>query len=117
MSNLIQIKPLAPLRSSDRRRTADSIIKDLDLEKQPVDDGASDEEKAAATAERAALRNSLLPDNALSARFTTTHGPDLKQVSGTVYVGSHHGEEQRILWVKIEERMYPTGARWYGKDK
>ncbi|QDS77004.1 hypothetical protein FKW77_006114 [Venturia effusa] len=101
------IKPLAPLRSSDRRKTADAIIKDLDLDVKATEDGANDEEKAAAIAARAALRNSLLPDNAQSARFTTTHGPDLKQVSGTVYVGSH-GEEQRILWVKIEERMYPT---------
>lgn len=105
--DLIQIKPLAPLRSSDRRRTADSIIQDLHLETKTTEDGASEEEKAAAIAERAALRNSLLPDNAQSARFTTTHGPDLKQVSGTVYVGSH-GEEQRVLWVKLEEKMYPT---------
>jgi translation initiation factor 2D len=46
----------------------------------------------------------------LSARFTTTAGPDLKQVSGTVYVGSHDstGGEQRILWVKVFEKMYPT---------
>ncbi len=40
----------------------------------------------------------------------TTAGPDLKQVSGTLYVGSHAGEEQRVLWVKTEERMYPTGS-------
>jgi translation initiation factor 2D len=104
-----QIKPLAPLRSSDRRKTADQIIKDLDLTvKALVADTESAEEKAAATAELTALRNSLLPDNSLSARFTTTHGPDLKLVSGTVYVGSHNGEEQRVLWAKINDRMYPT---------
>lgn len=55
------------------------------------------------------LRNSLMPENALSARFSTTAGPDLKQVSGTVYAGTHSGEEQRILWFKIEERLIPTG--------
>jgi len=103
----LQIKPLAPLRSSDRRKTADLIIKDLEL-KAPVDDAASPEAKAASAAEMSALRNSLLPDNSLSARFTTTHGPDLKLVSGTVYVGSHNGEEQRVLWAKINDRMYPT---------
>jgi translation initiation factor 2D len=97
------------LRSSDRRKTADQIIKDLDLSlKAPVSDAASAEEKAASTAELSALRNSLLPDNSLSARFTTTHGPDLKLVSGTVYVGSHNGDEQRVLWAKINDRMYPT---------
>ncbi|KAF2420016.1 eukaryotic translation initiation factor SUI1 family protein [Tothia fuscella] len=101
------IKPLAPLRSSDRRKTADQIIKDLDL-KTPLADTATEEEKKVSAAETPTLRNALLPDNALSARFTTTHGPDLKLVSGTVYVGSHNGEEQRVLWVKINERMYPS---------
>lgn len=55
------------------------------------------------------LRNSLLPEGSLSARFTTTAGPNLTQVSGTVYVGAHPGEEQRVLWIKIEERLVPTG--------
>lgn len=50
----------------------------------------------------------MLPDNALSARFTTTHGPQLKQVSGTVYVGSHDGDEPRVLWVGLDGKMYPT---------
>ena len=59
-----------------------------------------------------ALRNSLMPENALSARFNTTAGPDLKQVSGTVYAGAHPGEEQRILWLKIEERLLPTGKSY-----
>ena len=56
-----------------------------------------------------ALRNSLMPEDALSARFNTTVGPDLKQVSGTVYAGTHPGEDQRILWFKVEERLIPTG--------
>lgn len=101
------IKSLAPLKSSDRRRTADQIISDLGIEV-PVNHDADPEDKAAATAPLTALRKSLLPENALSARFTTTSGPDLKQVSGTVYAGSHDGEEQRILWVKAEDKMYPT---------
>ncbi|ORY15472.1 eukaryotic translation initiation factor SUI1 family protein [Clohesyomyces aquaticus] len=103
------IKPLSPLKSSDRRRTADAIIADFDIEV-PADTDANPEDRAASTAGLTALRKSLLPENALSARFTTTAGPDLKQVSGTVYVGSHEGtnDEQRILWVKVGENMYPT---------
>ncbi|KAJ9622317.1 hypothetical protein H2203_006535 [Taxawa tesnikishii (nom. ined.)] len=101
------IKPLAPIRSSDRRKTADNIIADYGLGK-PAQDDPSAEDKAASTAERANLRNSLLPENVQSARFTTTHGPDLKQVSGTVFVGSHPGDDQRVLWFKIEDRIYPT---------
>ncbi|KAH7073971.1 hypothetical protein BKA63DRAFT_45470 [Paraphoma chrysanthemicola] len=114
------IKPLAPLKSSDRRRTADQIIADFGLEV-PVDAspcaaadavaGGGDHQPASSTtAGLTALRRALLPDNALSARFTTTAGPDLKQVSGTVYVGSHEGTagEQRILWVKAFDKMYPT---------
>ncbi|PNS14476.1 Translation machinery-associated protein 64 [Sphaceloma murrayae] len=102
-----QIKPLAPVRSSDRRRIADQIIQDYALE-QPLPDGASDEEKAAATARHTDLRNALLPDNIQMAKFTTTHGPDLKKVSGTVYVGSQPGEDARVLWFKIEETTYPS---------
>ena len=77
-----------------------------------MDANADPEDKAASTAGLTALRRSLLPENALSARFTTTAGPDLKQVSGTVYVGSHEGtgNEQKILWVKVGEKMYPTGT-------
>ncbi len=72
-------------------------------------DNDNKEDQAASGLSLGALRKSLLPENALSARFTTTAGPDLKIVSGTVYAGAHHGEEQRILWFKVEERLIPTG--------
>lgn len=105
------IKPLSPLRSSDRRKLADQIIQDYELEpatQATPDSEQTPEQKAEVTAARTSLRNSLLPDNAQSARFTTTHGPDLKQASGTVYVGSQDGEESRILWFQIEGRLYPS---------
>ncbi|KAH0541859.1 hypothetical protein FGG08_003664 [Glutinoglossum americanum] len=92
-------KPLSPLRSSDRRKLAEQIISDFRLK-------ISNETEP--QTELAALRNSLLPDSSLTARFTTTAGPDLKIVSGTIYVGAHPGDEQRILWVRMEERMFPT---------
>jgi len=101
------VKPLAPLRSSDRRKTADSIIAEYGIQPKAQDDSNIDD-KAAATAETTALRNALLPDGVQTARFTTTHGPDLKQVSGTVYVGAYPGDDARVLWFKIEDRMYPT---------
>jgi len=102
-----QIKTLSPLRSSDRRRTADRIIEEYKLDLKKAHD-ESPEEKAAAVEARTALRNSLLPDNALSAKFTTTSGPDLKQVSGVVYVGNHGANDQRILWFSIDNAIYPT---------
>lgn len=105
------IKPLAPLRSSDRRKLADQIIQDYHLEAAPTaipGDAQTPEQKAEATAARTSLRNALLPDNSQSARFTTTHGPDLKQASGTVYVGHQDGEEARILWFQIEGKLYPS---------
>ncbi|KAA6409581.1 MAG: eukaryotic translation initiation factor SUI1 family [Lasallia pustulata] len=103
------VKPLSPLRSSDRRKIADQIIADYGIEvpKTEVAEAGSDEQTPAAVG-LGALRNSLLPDHSLSARFTTTAGPNLKQVSGTIYAGAHPGQEQRILWIKIEERLYPT---------
>ena len=103
-----QIKTLSPLRSSDRRKTAEKIIADYKLESgaEPSDDP---EAKATATAAHTALRNSLLPDNDLSAKFTTTSGPSLKEVSGTVYVGGHVSGEQRVLWFSLDGQLYPTG--------
>lgn len=101
------IKPLAPLRSSDRRKTADAIIADYALELPQTQD-ASTEEKAAATASHTSLRNGLLPDNIQTARFITTHGPELKQASGTLYVGSLDGEGARVLWFEIEGKTYPS---------
>lgn len=66
-------------------------------------------DKAAATAGLTNLRNALLPDGSLSARFTTTAGPDLKKVSGTVYVGAPAGStDNRVLWVRLEDTMHPT---------
>ena len=102
------IKPLAPLRSSDRRKLADQIIRDYAIPSPTADGEQTPEQKAETTAAHSALRNSLLPDNTQSARFTTTQGPDLKQASGTVYVGSHNGEEGRILWFQIEGRLCPS---------
>ncbi|KAI9774959.1 MAG: hypothetical protein M1840_000175 [Geoglossum simile] len=93
-------KPLSPLRSSDRRKLAEQVISDF----QPK----TNNNEAESQTELAAIRNSLLPESSLTAKFTTTAGPDLKTVSGTIYVGAHPGEEQRILWVKIGDQMFPT---------
>ena len=68
------------------------------------------DEQASQASALGTFRNALLPENALSARFTTTAGPNLSPVSGTVYVGSYEGAEQRILWFKMEERFFPTGV-------
>ncbi|KAL8713639.1 MAG: hypothetical protein Q9225_006731 [Loekoesia sp. 1 TL-2023] len=103
------IKPLAPLRSSDRRKIADQIISEYSIE--ILSEASGEEPKNVhdtTTIGVGAIRNSLLPENSLSARFTTTAGKDLKQVSGTVYVGAHPGEEQRILWIKLDDRLIPT---------
>lgn len=62
----------------------------------------------------ASIRNALLPENALTARFTTTAGSDLREVQGVVYVGAHPDGDERVLWFKVEhgpgsdKRLYPT---------
>ncbi|KAL8942542.1 MAG: hypothetical protein Q9216_001586 [Gyalolechia sp. 2 TL-2023] len=104
-----QIKALAPLRSSDRRRIADQIIAEYGIEVPAQGSGEGQENGSnTSTIGVGAIRNSLLPENSQSARFTTTAGKDLKKVSGTVYVGAPPGQEQRILWIKLEERLLPT---------
>ncbi|MCJ1225809.1 hypothetical protein MMC12_002458 [Toensbergia leucococca] len=104
-----KIKTLSPLRSSDRRKIADKIVADNHLQVPQVQEGEQNgEEQTSAAVGLGALRNSLLPDGSLSARFSTTAGPDLKQISGIVYVGTHPGDEPRVLWIKIEEKLIPT---------
>ncbi|KAL8698046.1 MAG: hypothetical protein Q9224_002030 [Gallowayella concinna] len=104
-----QIKPLAPLRSSERRRIADQIIAEYGVEVPSKQEEHQPEQgNDTATLGIGAIRNRLLPENSQSARFTTTAGKDLKQVSGTIYVGAHPTQELRVLWIKIEERIIPT---------
>lgn len=109
---------MSPIRSSDRRKIADRIIEDFQVQSQSHQQGEANgaiaeddvESKAAKTAAHTALRNSILPDNSLSARFSTTTGPDLKEVFGTVYIGSRgKSNDQRVLWFEIFDRMYPSG--------
>ena len=114
-----QIKNLSPLRSSDRRRLADQIIADYRIPVPP----ASTSEHANATATTQAsepeassapnltsIRASLIPESCLSARFTTHAGANATLVSGTVYVGAHPRQEERILWIQYgkDPRLYPT---------
>ena len=106
----IKVKTLAPLRSSDRRKMTDQIISDYQLEipsQQPREH--EQEDPATASTGGGAFRNTLLPDGSLWAKFSTTVGSDLKTVLGAVYVGAHPGEDQRILWFKVDEKIYPTG--------
>lgn len=119
-----EIKNLSPLRSSDRRKLADQIIKDYDIpvpsSSEPAPAATSDDAAAAssssspqpaAAATLSSLRNSLLPDSTSSARFTTTSGPNQTLLIGTIYVGAHEaGGEQRILWFQVGKapKMIPT---------
>ncbi|KAL4768542.1 hypothetical protein BDW60DRAFT_210835 [Aspergillus nidulans var. acristatus] len=109
------IKNLSPLRSSDRRKLADQIISDYKIAIPSTPAEASDVTATnPAQPTLTSIRNALLPENCLSARFTTTAGPDLREVQGTVYVGTHSDGEERVLWFKIdqgpgaEKRLYPT---------
>jgi hypothetical protein len=46
----------------------------------------------------------------MAARFSTTVGAEARTVSGTVYAAAlAPGGEVRVLWVKVDERLYPTG--------
>ena len=107
-----QIKPLSPLRSSDRRKIADQIIATFSIEilknETEAKDSSVEVDQNIGALGISSIRNSLLPEGCQSARFTTTAGPDLKQVAGTVYVGAHSGEDQRVLWLSVNDRLIPT---------
>ncbi|KAF8468395.1 eukaryotic translation initiation factor SUI1 family protein [Kalaharituber pfeilii] len=95
-----QLKPYTVVRSSDRRKIAQSIIDEF----HPPLPQSQDTESTLTE-----LRNSLLPDEASSAKFTTSLGPNLDTVAGTIYFGVHAGDaKKRPLWVKLEGYMLPT---------
>jgi translation initiation factor 2D len=110
-----QIKNLAPLRSSDRRKLADQIISEFAVPV-PSNPALSPDENGepaepSTSSGLTSIRASLLPENCLSARFTTLAGADAQLVSGTIYVGAHPGHEERILWLQLgqkDPRLYPT---------
>ena len=116
-----QIKNLSPLKSSERRKLADQIRRDYGLQEPPIDDAPSSENGAAnnqPTQTLTSLRNALLPEGTSSAKFSTTHGPNGSLVSGTVYVGSQAGQEERILWFQIGgDQLIPTVyTLWHNPD-
>ncbi|CCX07225.1 Similar to Translation machinery-associated protein 64; acc. no. Q04600 [Pyronema omphalodes CBS 100304] len=91
------VKPQSSLRSSDRRKIAQSIISSLSYNPTGIPE--------------ATVRNLLLPDGTSSGKFTTTHGPDLAPVNGVIYFGPHPDSEERPLWVKIDRHipeLFPT---------
>ncbi|KAI5301385.1 hypothetical protein KEM56_001784 [Ascosphaera pollenicola] len=110
------VKPLAPLRSSEKRKVADRIIEQYKIQV-PSDDGAAagtDGQSTSTTPSLSNIRASLLPEGTVSGRFSTTVGPQLKPLRGTLYAGSFPGEDERILWFRLEQgpgaddRFYPT---------
>ncbi|RSL98984.1 hypothetical protein CEP52_009973 [Fusarium oligoseptatum] len=104
-----EIKNLAPLRSSDRRKLADQIIRDYRI---PIPQLSPDDDTTSSGAQQtlSSLRNSLLPESTSSARFTTSSGPNLAQISGTIYVGACPGQDERILWFQFGKipKLIPT---------
>ncbi|KAM0350642.1 hypothetical protein ACHAPU_003128 [Fusarium lateritium] len=91
------IRNLAPLRSSDRRKLADQIIRDYQVPlPEQTDEGSSSSQST--------LRNSLLPESTSSARFITP------TEQGTVYIGSHPDQDERVLWFQTGKnpRLIPT---------
>lgn len=105
---------MAPLRSSDRRKLGDEVISRFELTSpdsaiQVASLDVSGTEADDATKQRSILRNALCPENLQSARFMTTQGPDLRPVSGTVYVGSHtKSDAPRVLWFWVDDQLCPT---------
>ncbi|RMZ80278.1 hypothetical protein DV738_g2840, partial [Chaetothyriales sp. CBS 135597] len=105
-----QIKNLSPLRSSDRRKLADQIIAAYHVavpasSEQPTPDEGSSQQPTAPTL--ASIRVSLVPETCLSARFTTYAGANATLVSGTIFVGAHPGQEERILWIQYGQNPKP----------
>ncbi|KAF4445363.1 hypothetical protein F53441_10912 [Fusarium austroafricanum] len=100
------IRNSAPLRSSDRRKLADQIIRDyqVSLPEQPSDEAPTGNQSQSQSQSQSTLRNSLLPESTSSARFITP------TEQGTVYIGAHPDQDERILWFQTGKnpRLIPT---------
>ncbi|KAJ4258220.1 hypothetical protein NW762_008368 [Fusarium torreyae] len=92
------VRNLAPLRSSDRRKLADQIIRDYQV---PLPEPTGDD---ASSSTQSVLRNSLVPESTSSARFVTA------TEQGTVYIGAHPDQDERVLWFQTGKnpRLIPT---------
>ena len=104
-----QIKNLSPLKSSERRKLADQIRKDYSLP-EPQTEQSQEPDGQSQPQTLTSIRNALLPDPTASAKFTTLHGANSTLISGTLYVGAHPGQEERVLWFQIgkDDRLIPT---------
>ncbi|TGZ76539.1 hypothetical protein EX30DRAFT_312329 [Ascodesmis nigricans] len=90
-----QVKPVSSVRSSDRRKLADTLINTLSI---PVPSSPETDSSSGI----ANLRTSLLPPTTQAAKFSTTHGPDLTPVHGTIYVGSPiPSQDTRASWISL----------------
>lgn len=106
-----QIKNLSPLKSSERRKLADQIRRDYSIPDPQTEPTPQEPDNTTTQGPTlTSIRNALLPDPTSSAKFTTTHGPNSTLISGTIYVGAHPGQEERVLWFQIgkDERLIPT---------
>ncbi|KAH6988394.1 hypothetical protein EDB80DRAFT_730047 [Ilyonectria destructans] len=103
-----EIKNLAPLRSSDRRKLADQIIRDYQVS--IPDEPAGEDASSNTQPTLASLRNSLLPESTSSAHFTAISGQGSAAVGSVVYIGAHPGQDERILWFQSGKnpRLIPT---------
>ncbi|KAK6497079.1 hypothetical protein TWF506_004561 [Arthrobotrys conoides] len=123
------VKPAAPIRSSDRRKLVTGIITDFNIPLPSTTSTTNTTTAAEPTSEEptagsstnntidpavTALRNTLLPESTVAAKFTTTLGPQLSPVNGIIYSGVHHDStiltdgKTRPLWVKSDEGWFPS---------
>ncbi|KAK6330506.1 hypothetical protein TWF696_003395 [Orbilia brochopaga] len=103
------LKPSAPIRSSDRRKTAARLIRVFDLAPATVDEEPPQDDTGAPAADPGItlLRTTLLPENTSHAKFTTTLGPDLRSVNGLIYSGSHPSSQI------LDDKVHPL---WVASD-
>ncbi|KAJ6256532.1 hypothetical protein Dda_8394 [Drechslerella dactyloides] len=103
------LKPSAPIRSSDRRKTAARLIRMFDLAPSVTEDDSPPDDAAPPTTDSSItlLRSTLLPENTSHAKFTTTLGPDLRPVNGLIYSGAH--PTSQILDDKVHPLWVASG--------
>lgn len=125
-----QIKTLAPIRASDRRRLADQLIRTYRVPapeaekqagqlqgKQEESEKQGDQQQSGVTGTDnsatiaptlSSIRDRLVPAGTRSGRFTTTVGANATNVSGTLWVGTFSDKE-----VSEQEREGEERVLWF----
>ncbi|KAI5463130.1 hypothetical protein BGZ63DRAFT_471269 [Mariannaea sp. PMI_226] len=91
-----------PTGAPDSSKVTEQIHIDYQV---PIVNSSGEDASSSSQSMSPSFRRSLLPGDSYVAHFTTSPGPDSTLESGTIYIGAHLGEDERILWFQEKLKL------------